>query len=152
MATVEGYEFPDDRWYDPREHLWVLPEAEAGEGGRHDAPTLVTVGVDALGQELLGEVVYVQLPKPGAEVRRGEAAGSLEAEKMVRPIVAPVSGIVLEANEAVLPAPRLLNRAPYGEGWLFRVRASRWIEERGELLHGEAAVAAWARDEIEANR
>ena len=148
MATVERYDFPDDRWYDAREHLWVLPEAQTAGATR----TVASVGVDALGQELLGDVVYVQLPEPGAEVRRGDALGSLEAEKMVRPIVAPVSGTVLEANQAVLATARLLNREPYGDGWLFRIRASRWDEERRDLLHGEAAVTAWARGEIEANR
>jgi glycine cleavage system H protein len=147
MATVDRYDFPADRWYEPREHLWVLPDAPGG-----DAPAVVTVGVDALGQELLGDVAYVELPRPGAEVRRGEAVGTLEAEKMVRPIVAPVSGAVLAVNEALLATPRLLNQEPYGRGWLVRVRASRWHAERDALLHGEAGVVDWARREIEANR
>lgn len=145
MATVEGYEFPADRWYEPREHLWIWPE-----GGGLDL--MVTVGVDALGQALLGEVVYVQLVGVETQVRGGDAVGSLEAEKMVRPVLAPVSGTVVEVNQALLASPRLLNRAPYGEGWLLRLRPSRWEVERADLLHGEAAVSAWARAEIEANR
>ena len=152
MASVERYYFPADRWYESREHLWVLPDEPGGAADPPATPVIVTVGVDALGQELLGDVAYVELPEPGAELRRGEAVGSLEAEKMVRPIVAPVSGAVLVVNEALLATPRLLNREPYGEGWLFRVRASRWHEERDDLLHDEAAVADWAREEIEANR
>lgn len=152
MATVERYDFPADRWYEPREHLWALPHEPLRDADPSAASVVVTVGVDALGQELLGDVVYVELPEPGAELRRGEAAGSLEAEKMVRPIVTPVSGTVLEVNRALLATPRLLNREPYGQGWLFRVRASCWSEEMGDLLHGEAAVADWAREEIEANR
>jgi glycine cleavage system H protein len=141
VATVEGYEFPDDRWYDPLEHLWVL-----------DAGGLVTVGVDALGAERLGEVVYVQLGAVGAEVARGAALGSLEAEKMVRPVLAPVSGRVVAVNDAVLAAPGLLNRDPYGAGWLLRLAPARWAEERAGLLRGEAAVAAWARRALEADR
>lgn len=144
MATVDGYDFPADRWYDVREHLWVRPD---------DAdPLVVTVGVDALGQELLGELVYVQLEPVGTVVRRGDAVGSLEAEKMVRPVLAPVSGTLLEINQEVLGAPRLLNSAPYDRGWLFRLRPDAWVEERVQLLHDEAAVAARARGEIEANR
>lgn len=147
MATVDVYEFPGDRWYDAREHLWILPEGAEGGG----AVTL-RIGVDALGQELLGQVVYVELAAAGAAVRRGEAAGSLEAEKMVRPVLAPVSGTILAVNEAVVAAPALVNTDPYGEGWLLRVSAAHWEAERALLLHGAEAVTAWARAEIEANR
>lgn len=146
MATVDEYEFPPDRWYDPREHLWVLPEESAGDD------SVVRIGIDALGQALLGEVVYVQLVPPGRAVQRGEAVGSLEAEKMVRPLLAPVSGTVVELNPAVPAAPRLLNEAPYAGGWLLRIRAPHWAREREALLHDEAAVVAWARAEVEANR
>jgi len=121
-------------------------------GGCPTANPVVTIGVDALGQELLGAVVYVQLVEPGTEVRRGEAMGSLEAEKMVRPVLAPVSGTVVEVNQAVLGEPSLLNRAPYADGWLVRLLATRWDEERTGLLHEAAAVVAWALAEIEANR
>jgi glycine cleavage system H protein len=146
MATIETYEFPADRWYEAREHLWVLPESPGGT-----ADVTVRVGVDALGQELLGEVVYVQLVEPGAGIRRGAAVGSLEAEKMVRPVIAPVSGVVLETNPEAVSRPRRLNEAPY-EVWLFRVRATAWASEQRDLLHDEMAVAAWARAEVEASR
>jgi glycine cleavage system H protein len=156
MTTVQSYEFPGDCWYDPREHLWVRPEpgAPGGPGGRPDgAPALiVTIGIDALGQELLGEAVYVQLAEPGTRVGRGEAMGSLEAEKMVRAVLAPLTGVVHELNPALLAEPRLLNTAPYEAGWLLRMHAAHWEVERPDLLHDEAAVAAWARAEIEASR
>lgn len=143
MARIEGYEFPDDLWYDPREHLWLRP---LREGDRW----LVTVGVDTVGQDALGGVVYIQLMEAGRTIARGEAAGSLEAEKMVRPVLAPVSGLLAEINNAVLTSPRLLNHDPYGEGWLFRIRGEDWEAERGDLLHGEERVAAWIRAELEA--
>jgi glycine cleavage system H protein len=154
MAMVDAYEFPEDRWYEAREHLWLLPETSAGPGepgspGEGGPAVVVTVGIDALGQELLGEVVYVELAEPGTRVSRGDAMGSLEAEKMVRPILAPLTGVVLEVNAAVLAGPRLVNTAPYGAGWLVRMGTARWEAERGALLHDDAAVAAWARGEIE---
>ena len=102
-----------------------------------------------MGQEALGEVVYVDLAGAEREVRRGEALGSLEAEKMVRPVLAPVSGTVVDVNDAVLASPRLLNSDPYGGGWLFKIRATRWAAECVELLHGDDAVTAWARGELE---
>ena len=140
MTRVEDYHFPAELWYDPREHLWVRVDADG---------TTLTVGIDEMGQEALGEVVYVDLAGVGREIRRGEALGSLEAEKMVRPVLVPVSGTVLDVNEAVLAAPRLLNSDPYGGGWLFKIRATRWAAERAELLHGDDAVTAWARGELE---
>lgn len=146
MARVEDYDFPAELWYEPREHLWV--RIEAGTTGMDRAPT-ATIGVDEMGQEALGEVVYVDLAGVGREVRRGEALGSLEAEKMVRPVLAPISGTIVDVNDAVVAAPRLLNSDPYGGGWLFKIRATRWAAERTELLHGDDAVTAWARGELE---
>ena len=143
MARIEGYDFPDDLWYHPREHLWLRPEQE---GGRW----IVTVGVDAVGQDALGEVVYVQLTEAGRAVGRGEAVGSLEAEKMVRPVLAPLSGTLAEVNAALMAAPRLLNREPYGQGWILRMQARDWEGEREELLHGEERVRAWIIAELQA--
>lgn len=149
MARVEDYDFPPELWYDPREHLWV--RIEAGTTGVDRAPT-ATIGIDEMGQEALGEVVYVDLAGVGRVVRRGEALGSLEAEKMVRPVLVPVSGTVVDVNDAVIAAPRLLNSDPYGGGWLVKIRVTRWAAERHELLHGDDAVVVWARREIEAHR
>jgi glycine cleavage system H protein len=143
MARIEGYDFPDDLWYHPREHLWLRPERE---GGRW----IVTVGVDAVGQDALGEVVYVQLTEAGRAVGRGEAVGSLEAEKMVRPVLAPLSGTVAEVNAALMAAPRLLNQHPYDQGWILRMQARDWEGEREELLHGEERVRAWIIAELQA--
>ncbi|HET7876183.1 MAG TPA: glycine cleavage system protein H [Methylomirabilota bacterium] len=143
MARVEAYELPDDLWYEPREHLWLRATRAPGSGGWD-----VTVGVDTMGADALGEVVYVQLLPPGGAVSRGQALGSLEAEKMVRPVLAPVSGKLVEVNRELERAPRLLNTDPYGRGWLVRIRAERWQKESTELLHGAPAVEAWARAEL----
>lgn len=143
MARINGYEFPDGLLYDPREHLWLRP-------GREGEAWLVTVGVDSIGQDALGEIVHIQLMEAGRTVVRGQAVGSLEAEKMVRPVLAPVSGALAQVNGALLAKPRLLNLDPYGEGWLFRVLASNWEPEQKELLRGEEAVTAWIRAELQA--
>lgn len=140
MARVDAYHFPPELWYDSREHLWLRVD---------DGPSTVTIGLDEMAQEALGEVVYADLAAVGQEIRRGDALGSLEAEKMIRPVLSPLSGTVVDVNDAVLAAPRLLNSDPYGGGWLVTIRASRWAAERGELLHGDDAVTAWARAELE---
>jgi len=83
-------------------------------------------------------------------VTRGAAVGSLEAEKMVRSVLAPLSGTLSEVNGALMAAPRLLNLHPYDQGWIFRMRARDWEAEREELLHGEERVRAWISAELQA--
>lgn len=142
---IDDHEFPAGLWYHPQEHLWISVD----EAGAREAP-IVTVGVDAIGVHALGEVVYVQLLDPGQEVERGQAIGSLEAEKMVRPVLAPVSGTLLESNRDVLSRPGLLNTDGYGRGWLVRIRARDWAREAEDLLHAPEAVEAWAMAESKA--
>jgi glycine cleavage system H protein len=137
MASIGGFDFPDELFYDAQEHLWVRP---AGDG-------LVTVGIDDGGQDALGDVVYVQLAEPGRKVARGDAIGSVEAEKMVRPLLAPVSGTIRVGNTALVAAPRPINTDPYG-AWLFRIGASDWENEKTRLLHGTEAVRAWVSAEL----
>lgn len=137
MTRVERFDLPDHLYYDPQEHLWLVPTDEG-----------VRVGLDALGVELLGDLVYIAVEPGGRAVRRGEAIGSLEAEKMIRPLLVPVSGTVLAVNEAVLRTPRLVNEDPYGAGWLVLVRPTRWEEERAELLHGAETVRGWLEAEV----
>ena len=144
--TVEGHEFPEGLWYHPEEHLWLRPGAPDEGHGRD-----VTVGVDAVGVHALGEVVYIQLLDPGRTVERGQALGSLEAEKMVRPLVAPVSGTLRLVNADLLAAPRLLNTDPYGRGWLVTLRATAWEAESRGLLSAPDAVEAWIRAERRAH-
>ena len=69
---------------------------------------------------------------------------------MVRPVLAPLSGTLAEVNAALMAAPRLLNREPYGQGWILRMQARDWEGEREELLHGEERVRAWIIAELQA--
>lgn len=140
MASIEGFDFPDELFYDAKEHLWVRLAAEGP----------LSVGIDAGGQDALGDVVYLQLSEPGRKVGRGEAIGSVEAEKMVRPLLAPVSGTLREVNAALVAAPRPINTDPYG-AWLVRIEASDWEAERALLLHGPQAVSAWVSAELRAH-
>ncbi len=140
MVRIEEFEFPDDLLYDSKEHMWLRPQR-----------SLITIGIDDGGQDALGDVVYVQLTAAGRKVARGEAIGSVEAAKMVRPLLAPVSGTLSEVNQVVMAKPRLLNDDPYGEAWLFRIEADDWKAERGHFVHGREAVSAWVRSELVAH-
>ena len=79
----------------------------------------VTVGITDYAQDALGDVVFVQLPEPGASVVAGESMSEVESTKSVSDIFAPVAGVVVAVNEEVAAKPELLNADPYGAGWLF---------------------------------
>jgi glycine cleavage system H protein len=97
---------PDDRKY-TQDHEWARLE-----DGR------VRVGITDFAQDALGDVVFVQLPEPGAEVTAGAALGEVESTKSVSDIYAPVNGTVVEINGELGDAPQRLNEDPYGEGWI----------------------------------
>ncbi len=78
----------------------------------------IRVGITDYAQDALGDVVFVQLPDPGASVASGDAFGEVESTKSVSDVYAPVAGTVLEINAELADAPQRLNEDPYGEGWL----------------------------------
>ena len=106
---MADFEYPDDLRY-TSEHEWVR-----AEGGR------VRVGITAYAQDALGDIVYVQLPDAGSTVEAGSAVGEVESTKSVSDLYAPISGTVVERNEALDATPELVNTDPYGQGWMFEV-------------------------------
>lgn len=99
------------------EHEWVQVDEPSAEG----RPT-ATIGVSEWAVKRLGELLFLRLPEEGTVVDAVEAVGTLESDDVVADLHAPVSGPVVELNQAVLDDPTLVNRDPYGEGWLYRVR------------------------------
>ncbi len=96
-----------------KEHEWVRVEGDTG-----------TIGITDHAQSELGDIVYVDLPKPGTKVTQGATLGSVESVKAVSDIYAPVSGEVLAVNAALADAPEKLNADPHGEAWLVKIRLS----------------------------
>jgi glycine cleavage system H protein len=80
------------------------------------------VGISAHAQELLGDVVYVELPKIGTEVQAGDVIGVVESVKAASDIYSPAAGQVLEVNSLLEAEPNLLNQDPYGQGWIFKLK------------------------------
>ena len=83
--------------------------------------TVVRVGITDYAQDALGDVVFVDLPKVGANVAAGGSLGEVESTKSVSEIYAPVAGVVSAVNEALSANPELVNTAPYGEGWICEI-------------------------------
>jgi glycine cleavage system H protein len=97
---------PDDLRYTP-DHEWVRLE----DG-------MIRIGITEYAQDALGDVVFVQLPEPGAAVNLGDSFSEVESTKSVSDIYAPLGGRVVEVNTELADAPERLNQDPYGEGWI----------------------------------
>ena len=110
---MSDLEYPADLRYTD-DHEWVR---EQGDG-------VVRVGITAFAQDALGDVVYVSLPAVGDTVTTGDSCGEVESTKSVSDIYAPLDGEVTAINEALDSAPENLNSDPYGEGWMFELRAA----------------------------
>ena len=112
---------PEDLKY-TKDHEWLRAEDDA-DG------TVLRVGITDFAQDALGDIVFVTLPEPGSSVAAGEACGEVESTKSVSEIYAPVTGTVVERNEALDASPELVNSDPYGDGWMFTVRVSEGSDQ-----------------------
>ena len=95
------------------EHEWVALEG-----------TTATIGITDFAADALGDIVFVELPEVGAELSRGDVFGEAESTKSVSELYAPVTGTVVEINDAVVDDPALLNSAPFGDAWLIKVEVA----------------------------
>jgi glycine cleavage system H protein len=114
---------PEGLYY-TKEHEWMKVE-----GGN------CRVGVTDYAQQSLHEVVYVDLPNIGQSLKQGETFGTVESVKAVSELYSPVSGEVLDRNEKLVQSPELVNKEPYGAGWVVIVKPSRLQDELKALLN-----------------
>jgi glycine cleavage system H protein len=138
LVQVEGFLVRLDLAYEPDGHLWVAPPV--GPTGN------VRIGLDPLGVETTGTVAHLVVGSVGTRVRRGEPLGSLEAEKFVGPLVAPLTGVIRAVNPA-LATPRQVVEDPYGT-WVAEVLPEAWEEESAQLVRGADRLPAWFADEV----
>ena len=116
-----------------KDHEWVRLEGD-----------VATVGITTHAQECLGDLVFVELPEAGREIAEGEAVAVVESVKAASDVYAPLTGVVLETNAAIVEDPSLVNRAPEDEGWFFTMRVAD-VTSFGSLLD-DAAYAALQGD------
>jgi glycine cleavage system H protein len=117
--------YPSDLKYHP-EHDWARVEGD-----------IATLGITWYAQEQLGEVVFFDPPAVGAEVSKDQPYAEVESVKAVSDVVAPLSGEIVEVNEALADTPEQVNEDPYGAGWMVKVRLSN-VDEVEQLLDAAA--------------
>jgi glycine cleavage system H protein len=133
MATLHNCNLPDELYYLVEKHVWLRPSG--------DGP--VTVGIGDVAQSLAGPIVSCTPKKAGRAVPKGQSVATIESSKWVGPMPAPVAGEIVEVNEMVRRDPGLLNRDPYGEGWLVRLKPSSWDADRAGLAPGPEGLEAY---------
>ncbi|HEY9893408.1 MAG TPA: glycine cleavage system protein GcvH [Candidatus Sericytochromatia bacterium] len=116
-----AFEYPEDLKYLDT-HEYVRLEGE-----------IATLGISAFAVDQLGDIVFLELPDIGDALEKGESFGTIESVKAVEDMYAPISGTVIERNEAMIASPELISEDPYGEGWFLKVRINDG-EDLGETL------------------
>ncbi len=106
------------------------------EWARKDDPNTVTIGITDHAQDLLGDIVYIELPSIGQRVNGGDECAVVESVKAASDVYSPLSGEIIDINEDLEEAPELVNEDPYGTGWIFRVKLNK-PEEFERLLSAE---------------
>ncbi len=118
--------------YFTREHEWVKVDGDTA-----------TVGITDHAQQALGDIVFTEVPEAGKQLAKGQEAAVVESVKAASDVYSPVTGEVIEGNQAVVDDSSLVNRDPEGEGWFFKIR----LADAGELdgLMDESAYRDWVK-------
>jgi len=138
IVEVAGFGVALDRAYDGTGHFWVSIIG----------PDRARIGMDALGVETSGTIAQLAFLPAGENLKRGEAFGSLEAAKFVGPLTSPLSGTVSATNDAVVADPALVERDPYGAGWLIELDLAD-PGELSDLVSGSQPIRVWFEAEVE---
>jgi len=135
-VEMKGYNMPEDLYYEEN-HYWVKPEGD-----------LLVMGMDDFAQRLAGEIVYVQLPEDGKEIKKGKKFAKVESGKWLGKVNGPVDGEIAAVNEELEENPGLINSDCYGKGWMFKIKPADPAQIE-ELIKGAAAIEAWLTADIE---
>jgi glycine cleavage system H protein len=133
MASVKNCNLPDDLYYNVENNVWARKEADG----------TVTIGMTAYACALAGEVVAYTHKKVGRTVDLNKSCATVESGKWVGPVKTPVAGEVIAVNDVVSGKPATINKDPYGEGWLAKLKPSNWDAESAPLVTGAAIAAAF---------
>ncbi len=135
--NIAGIEFPEDLYYD-RNHDWVRVDGD-----------LVVQGLTDFGQRIAQEIVFVEMPRIGREVKQDETFMSMESGKWVGRIPAVVSGKILDANDELEWEPMLVNESPYDEGWLVKIEMTDPSELENLMKADSPEFKAFIEDQLE---
>lgn len=133
MGAVRGCNIPEDLHYNIDNNVWARREADGN----------VTVGLTSYACALAGEIVSYTPKKPGKTIEKDKSCATVESGKWVGPVKAPVAGEVVAINDAVAARPGTINKDPYGEGWIVKLKPTSWDTDSTGLKSGNDALQAF---------
>lgn len=133
MGVVRGCNVPEDLHYNIENNVWARREADG----------TVTVGLTSYACSLAGEIVSYTPKKAGKAIDKDKSCATVESGKWVGPVKSPVAGEVVAVNDAVSAKPGLINKDPYGEGWIVKLEPTDWDKDSKDLKTGQDALAAF---------
>lgn len=137
MVKILQYEYPNG-FYFSKDHMWAKIENEK-----------VRVGITDFGQQIAGKILLVRSRRLEMTIDQGKILGTMETAKWVGPLKAPVSGVLVEFNTALRHAgANLVNKDPYGGGWMFFLRPTNLEEELKNLMTDPREIEVWLKEEI----
>lgn len=131
--VLADLKFPADLHYQIGHQVWARVDRQTG---------MATVGITALGIRLSGDIYMCRPKRSGTLLEQGGSVAVVELAKSIVSVKSPVSGEVVDVNPLLDEQPDLVHRQPYGDGWLVRVRLTRWDTDVQELLHGDTVLPA----------
>lgn len=131
--SKDQYEIPNGLYYS-KDHEWVKPEGSK-----------VRVGITDYAQDSLNDVVYVELPEIEKAMKQFDAMGAVESVKAASDIFSPVSGKIVQVNKRLEQEPELVNKEPYGGGWIALIESASLQEDLGKLMDA-ARYSAYLKD------
>jgi glycine cleavage system H protein len=136
MGKINGCDLPEDLYYFAEKHVYARPMG----GG------IIRIGMNTVAGKLAGgklNAVTIRAKNMGTEIPSGKSVATVESSKYVGPVPAPVTGVLMRANDKLGSNPNLAISDPYGEGWIVELETSRWEAEKASLLTGGDGLAAY---------
>lgn len=136
MANIRGCNLPEDLYYLIDKHVWAKPMDDG----------VVRVGITSVAAKLSGgklAAITVKAKNIGQEVKQGKSLATVESSKFVGPVPAPVTGVLLRANDKIANDPNIAVADPYGEGWIAEMQPADWDGEKANLATGAEGIAAY---------
>ncbi|MHB1838048.1 MAG: glycine cleavage system protein GcvH [Solirubrobacteraceae bacterium] len=132
MSTVVGCNIPEELYYLVQKHVWARREDD-----------LVVVGLTDVAQHMAKGIISVTTKRVGRTLEKGKSVGTVESSKWVGPVPAPVGGEIVAVNETLATDPATVNRDPYADGWIAKLRPADWDADSADLVTGPEGVAAY---------
>ena len=135
MATVSNCNLPEDLYYLVEKHVWA----------RRVGDDIVVVGLTDVAQNMAKTIISVALKDAGRQVKKARSIATVESGKWVGPVPSPVDGEIIEVNSALATSPSTINRDPYGDGWVAKIRFTDWEAGAVDLVTGPEGIETYRR-------